>query len=471
MTKQGKMNRRDFLKIGGIAGVAAVAGTAAAPAAAPKAGTPGKFSDPAGRAKRAWWVRTVEKPTIEIDWDKVQRFPEKYDPKLKIGTTRGDGFAAYVGDKARADAMTAAGKALAIQKAKDNVPGYTLRDQALYGAFGSRVGYSFLGNTKIVTPKERGLENWKGTPEEAAKMLRVVMRHLGAAHVAFVPLDEKTQKLIYSVDPDGKEIILENSAGEPKETEKQRIIPIQRFKWFMVWTVQMSEETLKRAPAPLGAATTAMTYTEGVQMNNQMQDFLRGIGYWGLAESSLNALAIAPALGVMGGLGEMSRLNRMISPEFGPMVRVFKMIIDLPVATDKPINAGIMEFCKSCKKCAEACPSSALSFETEPSWEVKGGWSNPGHKAYYEDSLKCRTYWQEAATNCGVCFSVCPFAKKDQAWIHQWVKGGIAYAPVLNSTFRSMDDAMGYGTKDASLWWELDLPEHGRDSKAPTTEG
>lgn len=471
MTKKLKMNRRDFLKIGGIAGVAAVAGTAAAPATAPKAGTPGKFSDPAGRPKRAWWVRTVEKPTTEIDWDKVQRYPERYDPKLNIGTTRGAGFAGYVGSQERADAMTKAGQSLSLQKAKDNVPGYTLRDQALYSAYGGRVAQSFLGNVKIATPKDRGLENWKGTPEEAAKMMRVVLRHLGAAHVGFVPIDDKTQKLIYSVDPDGKEIVLQNSAGDPQETEKQRIIPMQRFKWFMVWTVQMSEETLKRAPSPLGAQTTAMTYSEGVQMQAQIQDFLRGIGYWGLGEASINALAIAPALGVLAGLGEMSRLNRMVSPEFGPMVRVFKMIIDLPVATDKPINAGIMEFCKSCKKCAEACPSGALSFDTEPSWNIKGGWNNSGHKAYYEDSVKCQTYWKEAATNCGVCFSVCPFAKKDKAWIHQWVKAGIATVPALDGTFRSMDDAMGYGVKDAALWWELDLPEHGRDSTAPVMEG
>ncbi len=471
MTKKSKMNRRDFLKMGGIAGVAAVAGTAAAPAATPKTASPGKFSDPAGRPKRAWWVRTVEKPTIEIDWDKVQRFPERYDPKLNIGTTRGAGFAAYIGAE-RADAMTKAGAALTVQKAKDKVPGYTLRDQALYASYSARPTQSFLGNQKIATPKDRGLEKWTGTPDQAAKMLRVAMRHFGAATVGFVELNDKTQKLIYSVDPDGKEIVLQNNGGEPQETEKQRIIPLQRFKWVMVWTVQMSEETLKRAPTPLGAQTTALAYSENTMIQNQVQDFLRGLGYQGLGEASTNALGISPAFGVLAGLGELSRLNRLITPEFGPMVRVFKMVIDLPVATDKPIDAGIMEFCKSCKKCAEACPSGALSFDTEPSWNIKGGWNNPGHKAYFEDSVKCQTYWKEAGTNCGTCFAVCPFAKKDKAWIHQWVKGGIATLPMLDATFRSMDDAMGYGAqKDPELWWELDLPEHGRDSNAPVQEG
>jgi len=38
-------------------------------------------------------------------------------------------------------------------------------------------------------------------------MLRVVMRHLGAATVGFVKLDDRTRKLVYSVDPDGKELV------------------------------------------------------------------------------------------------------------------------------------------------------------------------------------------------------------------------------------------------------------------------
>jgi reductive dehalogenase len=151
------------------------------------------------------------------------------------------------------------------------------------------------------------------------------------------------------------------------------------------------------------------------------------------------------------------------------MVRVFKILTDLPVAVDKPIDAGIMEFCKRCKKCAEACPSESLSFDDEPSWEVKGGWNNPGHKAYFENSVSCMTYWREkAGTNCGICFSVCPFSKKDKAWIHEWVKAGAAVAPFADTFFRSMDDAFGYGTKAGSEeWWQLDLPEYGVDSNQP----
>ncbi len=309
------------------------------------------------------------------------------------------------------------------------------------------------------------MPKWTGTPEEAARILRAAFRHQGAATVGFVELDENTRKLIYSVDPDGKQLIFTDDA-QPSETDTARYIP-NSAKYVIVYTVQMSEETLKRAPTVLAQQTTSLSYKRGRIIQNSMQEFLRGLGYMGLGESTTNALGIAPAFGVLAGLGELSRLNRLITPEFGPMVRVFKMLTDLPVAIDKPIDAGIMRFCSTCKKCAEACGGAALSYDTEPTWNTRGPWNNPGHKAYFEDSVKCMTFWKSVGTNCGICFSVCPFSKKDKAWIHSLVKATVSKAPVMDGFMRTMDDAFGYGVqKDQEAWWHLDLPEMGTDSTA-----
>ena len=463
MEEQGKtkLNRRDFLRLVGLGGAGvAVTGIAARPLAKPLAANPSfkakKFTDPAGRPNRPWWVKTVDEPTTEIDWDVMQRYNER------TGTVRGPGFAGYVGE-ARADELSDIGDAYLQNSLENNVPGYTLKDMALDASQEARLGMSYLGPQGAKTPEEWGVPKWSGTPEEAARIVRAAFRHNGAATVGFVELNENNRKLIYSHDPDGKEMIFTDDE-EPSETEEARYIP-NKAKWMIVYTVQMSEETLKRAPTVLASQTTALAYKRGRQIQASMQEFMRGLGYMGLGESSTNALAISPAFGVLAGLGEMSRLNRLITPEFGPMVRVFKLLTDLPLAVDKPIDAGIMEFCKSCKKCAEACGGEALSFE-DPTWEVRGGWNNPGHKAFFEDATKCRT-WQktDTGTNCGICFAVCPFAKKDKAWIHEWVKASTSVAPVLDGFFRSMDDAFGYGVmKDNEEWWSLDLPEYGTDS-------
>jgi reductive dehalogenase len=469
MSDQGKikLTRRDFLRAMGLgAGAVAVTATASPLNNMPLTGNPsfeaGKYSDPAGRPQRPWWVRTVDKPTIEIDWEKMKRYNEGYKEDLGTGTVRGKGFEAYVGTEKNEELNAISAKTLK-DGILNNVPGYTLKDQALNGAQGSRVTMSFVGPQKAQTPEDRGVSKWTGSPEEGSRILRAAFRHMGAATVGFVELDENTKKLIYSFDPDGKEIIFTDDP-EPSETETQRLIP-NTAKSVLVYTVQMSEETLKRAPTPLGQQTTGLAYKRHTMIQASMQEFLRGLGYMGMGSASINALAIAPAFGVLAGLGEMSRLNRMITPEFGPMVRCFVILTDMPVAFDKPIDAGIMEFCKRCKKCAEACATGALSFDDDPTWETRGPWNNPGHKAYFEDSTKCMTYWREVGTNCGICFSVCPFSKKDKAWIHEWVKATASTAPVMDGFMRSMDDAFGYGAqKDCEEWWQLDLPEYGTDS-------
>lgn len=149
------------------------------------------------------------------------------------------------------------------------------------------------------------------------------------------------------------------------------------------------------------------------------------------------------------------------------MVRVSKVVTDLPLEPTKPIDAGIQEFCKTCKLCAEACPSDALSFEDEPSWEVKGDWNAPGHKAWFEDAPACLEYWRTGpGTNCGICFSVCPYTKKDETFVHTLVKATASRTSAFNGFFTQMDEAFGYGEgRDPEEWWALDLPEYGIDTQ------
>lgn len=431
------------------------------------------IASPKGEWKRPWWVRRVDKPTVEIDWNRLERFDA-----TKIQQRS---FPKYVGEEENKRLVQ-----LGAERSKrwilENRPGYTLRDRALdlAGRRGT-VGTKFIGvwssqglrgwGGQLVSPEELGVPRWEASPEENARMIRAAARNYGASNVGFVELDEHNRKFIYSIDSDGVKIEFED-VDRAYENENKRVIP-NKARWAIVFTVLMSDElykrTVGRTPTALSASTTGLAYTRGKNIIDRLQTFLHVLGYQGLMGPWENGLGIAPALGVIAGLGEQSRLNRLITPEYGPMVRVFKMVTDLPLAQDKPIDAGIMRFCRTCKKCAEACPSGTLSMETEPSWEVKGPWNNPGHRAYFEKSVNCSAYWLRASSSCSTCFSICPFNKKHRHFLHKAVSATIATAPMLNGFFTRMDSFFNFDKpKDPESWWDSNLPTYGIDANQGT---
>ena len=428
--------------------------------------------------KRPWWVRTVPEPTVEVDWDNTERFDARKIQQVS--------FYKYVGEEENAR-LRKLGAERSKQWILENRPNYSLRDRAvdLAGRRGS-VRTRFINEWEarkisrdsggwggqLLSPEELGVPRWEGSPKENARMIRAVARNFGASQIGFVELDEHTRKLIYSYDArDGAKLDFED-VDKAYETENRRVIP-NKARWVIVFTVQMSEELQKRvvgrAPTPLSASTTGLAYARGRNILERLQIFLYLLGYQGLMGTWENGLGMAPALAIMAGLGELSRLNKLISPEYGPIQRVFKMITDLPLAPTPPIDAGIMRFCHTCKKCAEVCPSGTLSLDTNPSWEVKGPWNNPGHRAYFDDSPKCLAYWMKSTVSCATCLAVCPFSKKDRAFIHKFVEATIAKTPIFNSFFTKMDSLLGYDKpKDPASWWGLNLPPYGIEATKGT---
>jgi len=414
------------------------------------------FVDEAGRPKRPWWVKKSPQPTIEIDWQSMGRFSAE---DAIMGSRLNKYFS-----QSEIDALNETEQRVLTEGIQQNINGYSLKDNVLSDTFRMDAfsAMSLLG-PPVVSPQERGGVPWSGSQDEAARILRAAMRMFGAAQIGFVELNENTRKLIYQNDSDGKEIRFED-VDRAYETDDARVIP-DKAKWVISFTVRMSIENMKHAPSLIPRFSTYCGYSRARYVQAHTQAFISGLGYQCIAPPRQNGLGLSTAFAVLAGHGEMSRLNRMITPEYGPMVQAFILITDLPVATDQPIDAGIFEFCKTCKKCSESCPSAALSIEDEPTWETRGGWNNPGHRAYFEDSSRCISYWKETASDCSICFSVCPFSKKDTAWIHSFVRAGVAVLPQLDGFYRSMDDAMSYGAKkDISEWWYLDLPEYGLHS-------
>jgi epoxyqueuosine reductase len=452
------LTRREFLRAVGIAG-AGVTLTAGSGAAIVSAAD----SKPVETPRRFWWAKEVSKPTIEIDWKAMKRFNE-------WETTRGS-LKQYRGDALDAE-MLKLQKDNLLKWELESKPGYTTKDTALKEAISvGRPAFKFRGEQKVSTPKDRGVPRYEGTPEENAQVVRAALKHIGAASVGFVELDENTIKLIYNQEPAPSKMPIVFEDVEEGSEEKDKLIIPRKARWVVVFTTQMSGETMKRAPTQLGSLTTTLSYTRMWLTLAQAHEFFRALGWQSYGPTQFNGLGIYPAFAVLAGLGEMSRLNRMVSPEYGPMVRATMLVTDLPLAPSKPISFGVMDFCKECMTCATTCPSKSLSFDREPSWEPKGPWSNTGHKAYFENSVTCRNFWNTCGTNCGICFANCPYAQEDKATLHEILKATTATTPMFNGLIRQASDMVypsewdGRPIKDPESWWRNpNLPEYGIDT-------
>lgn len=61
---------------------------------------------------------------------------------------------------------------------------------------------------------------------------------------------------------------------------------------------------------------------------------------------------------VAAGLGKLGRNNLLITPEFGPRVRLCGVVTNAGLEPDKPCSES---YCEDCEACISACPADALS--------------------------------------------------------------------------------------------------------------
>ena len=452
------ISRRDFLKILGLGG----AGLGATAISTPVFHDLDEvLASPEAEFKRSWYVREVDKPTVEINWDIMQRF-DYFEVMWANGLRKALGPDQY-------ELVFRIGAQNRIKWLKENRPGFTLRDIALNNA-NHWAGLSFVGPQTSITPEALGVPPWEGTPEENARMIRAFLRLHGASQVVFAELESNTtEKLIYSYDTGpaplarGPALVFTDS-DNPAEDENTRTIP-RKARWVIIYAMRMADELMKRPLNQIGGRSHGYMYNLKSLLQGQLQNFLRTLGYMCLGEATrYNALGVHAGFAVLGGLGEMSRMGHTITPEYGLRQRVQMVITDLPLAPGKPVDFGVMNFCRTCKKCAENCPPKAISFTTEPDWDTfDKPFHNPGIKAWHWPQDKCNA-WIRQTGGCAVCFGVCPLSKGNRnAIYHDFMKATLSKTPVFNRLFKNFDDFMDYGIKNPETFWELDLPPWGYD--------
>lgn len=187
--------------------------------------------------------------------------------------------------------------------------------------------------------------------------------------------------------------------------------------YVIAFALEMRYDRVDEAPNVGAMEETALQYLNGQRVSISLAQFIRDLGYSARAHvSGSNYQIMLPPVGYDAGLGELGRLGYLISPRFGARFRLGAVTTDLPLITDKPISFGVQDFCETCKKCAENCPSKAIPMGSKT--DVRGV------RKWQLHIEKCYWYWRYLGTDCGLCMKVCPFSHPD-ALVHNVLRAGI----------------------------------------------
>lgn len=240
--------------------------------------------------------------------------------------------------------------------------------------------------------------------------------------------------------------------GKPHYNDEGNLQIPETMNRVVVMAFEMDYDTVMQYPNINGGAAAMHGYSRMATTSAALSMFIQELGYNAIPCGNMTGLSVPMAIDA--GLGELGRQGILITPKYGPRVRLAKVITDLPMAVDRPISFGVKEFCDICMKCAKECPSQAILHgdQTEKSDNIS---NNPGVKKWPIDPVKCITGWTMSGNDCGVCIRTCPFNKID-GWLHEITRVLIgAKSGNLDKLMLKMDDASGFGEQtDPKEYWK-----------------
>ena len=326
--------------------------------------------------------------------------------------------------------------------------GHTLKDMAFKNAaWHIETGFAhstIIHNTGMyawdmklvgVSQVPPGLKLEVDDPAKMAQDIKKVAKFFGASQIGICELD---RRWVYSHS-------FHMLTREHKELE----LP-EGYKYAIVMVFEMDYELAKTSPTWVAEGTEGKAYSMMAVTATLVAQFIRGLGY--KAIPSGNDTAISIPLAIDAGLGELGRNGLLITPQYGPLVRISKVLTDLPLVPDEPIEFRVTQYCEKCKKCAKYCPGQAILWG-ERTTEPNNISNASGELKWPIDAERCFAFWARNEGSCMNCIRVCPF-NKPPGWLHNIVRWLVKHTPWLDSLLIKMDDLFGYGKQaSAKIFW------------------
>jgi epoxyqueuosine reductase QueG len=155
-----------------------------------------------------------------------------------------------------------------------------------------------------------------------------------------------------------------------------------------------------------------------IKLNNitgSIVEWIRSRGFNGeavpaskkLVEGGTEGSVSHKAIAIMAGLGWQGKNLLVVTPQYGPRVRLSSVLTDMPFTFDSRIKNR----CGRCKSCYEACPVGAIrNVKTEFHYADRN--EAIDLDKCHNNTLRFMDVPGVGYTFCGQCIPVCPFGKK-----------------------------------------------------------
>jgi len=208
-------------------------------------------------------------------------------------------------------------------------------------------------------------------------------------------------------------------------------------RYAVVFATEMSFRMVGTAPHSPTMMESMKNYAKGAYIATQVAAYIANLGYSATANHLRHYDALMVPLAVDAGLGELGRLGYLMTKAFGPRIRLSAVTTDLPLIPDKPVDLGVADFCRICRKCALCCPSGSIP---------------PGDREEVNGTLRwkmnaetCFDYWGRVGTDCNVCMRVCPWSHA-RTFPHSLIVALVSRNSISRRIFSVMDDIF-YGKR------------------------
>lgn len=272
------------------------------------------------------------------------------------------------------------------------------------------------------------------TPEVYTRRVKGLARYLGADLVGAAPLNPAYvySHIGRSPGPWGEAVTLDHPNA-------------------IVIAVEMKHEMIRYAPDVAVTTESACRYFDAAKTARVIARVLQRWGFRARAHVDANYRVLCVPLAVDAGLGELGRLGLLITPQFGPRVRLAVVTTDMPLIHDEPVHFGVQDFCRICGKCAVNCPSGSIPRGEKT--EIRGA------VKWQSAQESCYRFWRLQGSDCSLCIRVCPYSHPDSP-IHNVIRCAAARNP-WNRRAALWGDDFFYGRRPGRT---IHFPEwHGKE--------